>query len=132
MKKKKNYIISILIILVVLAGTCSFYWQTRVWAEESKYKAVFLNNGQVYFGKVSHQYSSWVDLKDIYYLQVKEPLQDQAQAANAQNDLNLVKLGNELHGPTDEMQILKNNILFIETLSPESKVLKAIAQQKNG
>ncbi|MFA5947928.1 MAG: hypothetical protein WC806_03080 [Candidatus Gracilibacteria bacterium] len=132
MKKQKNYIISILIILVILIGICGFYLQTKKWEEESKYKAVFLNNGQVYFGKVSHQYSNWVDLKDIYYLQIKEPLQDQAQVPDAQNNLNLVKLGNELHGPTDEMQIQKDNILFIETLSTESKVLKAIIQQKNG
>lgn len=36
----------------------------------SQYQAVFLTNGQVYFGKISHANSQYVNLTDIYYLQV--------------------------------------------------------------
>ena len=39
----------------------------------SGYQAVFLANGQVYFGKLSGMTASYSTLKDIYYLQVTTP-----------------------------------------------------------
>lgn len=103
----------------------------------SGYQAVFLTNGQVYFGKISNANDEWVTLKDIYYLQViQPPLQgqqeaDQAQAqAQAQPQISLVKLGNELHGPVDQMHIARNQILFYEDMKGEGQVVKAIEQYK--
>lgn len=109
----------------------------------SGYQAVFLTNGQVYFGKASHIGDAYVTLKDIYYLQVNQSqnLQsgDQAQqqaaaaAAAANPELSLVKLGNELHGPADSMQINRQQILFFEDLKDDGKVAQAIASyKKNG
>lgn len=103
----------------------------------TEYQAVFLTNGQVYFGKVSSAQSEFVTLKDIYYLQVVQPpLQGQgtpeaqAQAAGQQPQISLVKLGNELHGPTDEMKINRDQILFYEDLKEDSQVVKAIKDYK--
>lgn len=104
-------------------------------AKASGYQAIFLTNGQVYFGKVSAADSEYVVLKDIYYLQViqQQPLQgtqqDQA-ASQAQQQISLVKLGNELHGPMDEMHISKTQILFYEDLKEDGNVVKAIQQYK--
>ena len=106
-------------------------------AAPSGYQAVFLTNGQVYFGKISNMGSSYVTLKDIYYLQVVQPpLQGQqapgqsAPAATAQPQISLVKLGNELHGPVDEMHIQQTQILFYEDLKSEGSVVKAIEAYK--
>ena len=38
----------------------------------SDFSAVFLTNGQVYFGKVNTYNSQEVDISDIYYLQVNQ------------------------------------------------------------
>jgi len=107
-------------------------------AKSSGYQAVFLTNGQVYFGKMSNISEDYATLKDIYYLQVVQPpLQgqaaDQAQAqqqAAAQPQISLVKLGNELHGPVDEMHISKSQVLFYEDMKDDSQVVKAIEAYK--
>jgi hypothetical protein len=99
------------------------------------WQAVFLSNGQVYFGKIVKESSKDVVVRDIYYLQVTQPLQrsgDQANQANQQNELSLVKLGNELHGPTDEMRINRDHVLFIENLKTDSRVVEAITNYKKG
>lgn len=104
----------------------------------SAYQAVFLTNGQVYFGKISNAQGDYATLKDIYYLQVvqQEPLQGtqaEGQAAGAaaqQPQISLVKLGNELHGPVDEMHISRAQILFYEDLKADGNVVKAIDAYK--
>jgi hypothetical protein len=115
--------IAIAIIAIVLIwGLNRFGWLPGT----NKFQAVFLNNGQVYFGKLSHGYGSYLDLKDIYYLQITQPIQP-GEANNATN-INLVKLGNELHGPTDEMRINSQAVLFIENLRQDSRIVQAIQQ----
>lgn len=111
--------------------------KTAVTTASSGYQAVFLTNGQVYFGKISNKNEDWMTMKDIYYLQViQPPLQgqqqaDQAQAqAQAQPQISLVKLGNELHGPVDEMHITRSQVLFYEDLKEDSQVIKAIKDYK--
>ncbi len=102
----------------------------------SGYQAVFLSNGQVYFGKLSNANSDYATLSDIYYLQVTQPplqgSKDDQQAQQQQQQLSLVKLGSELHGPLDSMQINRSQILFFEDMKEDGKVMQAIREyQKN-
>ncbi len=101
-------------------------------ASSGKYQAVFLTNGQVYFGKLAKANSSYAELEDIYYLQVTQPplqgSQDQTAAQKQQPQLQLVKLGNELHGPEDKMHINADQILFYEDLKDEGRVVQAIKE----
>ncbi|MCC7357037.1 hypothetical protein IT408_00835 [Candidatus Uhrbacteria bacterium] len=87
--------------------------------------AVFLSNNQVYFGKIDKESESKMWLKNIYYIQ-------QPKAGEKADDISLLKLGNEIHGPEDMMEINRNQILFIEKLKEDGKVAKAIQsyQQK--
>ena len=100
----------------------------------SDYSAVFLTNGQVYFGKVYGRSTAGIDLRDIYYLQVNQqvqPAETKAAASPSPSpEVSLVKLGNELHGPNDRMQINMSQVLFTESLKNDSKVVKAIADYK--
>lgn len=89
-----------------------------------EYQAVFLDNGQVYFGKLK-QKSDFFSLTDVYYLQSGTGSLDQTSS------LSLSKLGNEAHGPEDKMEINKDHILFIEDMKPDSKVVKAIQDYKS-
>lgn len=86
-----------------------------------KWQAVFLVNNQVYFGHLQNYNSKYVVLKDVYYLQVS-----QLQPPQAQPQLNLIKLGQELHGPEDHMFIPKDRILFLEDMRPDAQVVQAI------
>ncbi len=137
-KKKKGsflrwLIVLIIVVLIILAG---LYAVSRItnWnvlgidktGASGKYQAVFLSNGQVYFGQTSRENSDIVTLKDIYYLQVTRAIQPATEGQTEQSELSLVKLGNELHGPNDEMRINRDHILFIEDLKEDGKVVQAI------
>ncbi|HMQ01758.1 MAG TPA: hypothetical protein PKD79_01665 [Candidatus Doudnabacteria bacterium] len=103
-------------------------------AEEklSGYQAVFLTNGQVYFGKLSDMNANYATLIDIYYLQVTQPpLQgsaEEGQTIEQQPQLSLVKLGQELHGPDDLMKINRDHILFYEDIKESGRVMEAIRE----
>lgn len=97
-------------------------------SKPSGWSAVFLSNGQVYFGKIEKQNDNLLFLSSIYYLQVTKQIQPAEQNAEQQEQQNvsLVKLGNELHGPKDEMTINMDHVLFTEELKQDSRVVDAI------
>ncbi len=118
--------LGIIIGLIVLALLFALYWFNLLpFNLISKYQAVFLANGQVYFGKISGEKGDYMKLASIYYLQVQQPVQP-AEKTTSQPNLQLVKLGSELHGPEDTMYIAKNQILFYEDLKNDSQVVQAI------
>ena len=66
--------------------------------KSKQYQALFLTNGQVYFGKISQVDKSYVKVTDIYYLQVQQTVQPKDATAAANNQqVSLAKLGGELH-----------------------------------
>lgn len=96
-------------------------------------QAVFLTNGQVYFGKVKSVNSQYIDLQGIYYLNVNQQVQpnqtgSNSSASNSNQSVSLVKLGCELHGPNDEMVINTQQVTFWENLKTTGQVSKAITQ----
>ncbi len=106
---------------------------------ESKYidknhmQAVFLNGGQVYFGKITNLNDRYMRVEDIYYLRVNQqvqPNQENGQQQQSANDISLVKLGCELHGPDDNMLINREQIIFWENLKDDGQVAKAVADYK--
>lgn len=130
-----SWIVGIIVVvaIVVLAVMGS---QGKLGTSEG-YQAVFLSNGQVYFGKVSGERSSTVTVRDIYYLRVQRQVQPKPEGEGeeqpAQQQVQLIKLGNELHGPKDEMRINHDHILFIEDLKDDGRVVTAIkAFQERG
>ena len=88
---------------------------------------VFLANGQVYFGTIASETKEKLMLKNIYYIQLKNNGQNGQADTSAQSDVSLLKLGNELHGPEDAMEINQSAVLFVEKLKSDGKVAKAIA-----
>ena len=87
-----------------------------------KWQAVFMQNGQVYFGKLANLDSQYVALTQVYYLKEASDLQ--------QSNLNLVKLGGELHGPEDAIYIPKSQISFWENMKDTSRVVQSIEGAK--
>ena len=125
--------ISVILILVIIVIFLVLFTSVKglLFGGTDGYQAVFLTNGQVYFGQVVNPNTRYVEVSDIYYLQLQQPLQDQkAGETEAQPQLTLIKLGNELHGPEDSMQINRDHILFFEKLKVDSKVVKAIEEYK--
>lgn len=107
--------------------------QTKQAKETTNWQAVFLTNGQVYFGHLTDdQNGKYLKLTNIYYLQVGSSLQsaDETKKAEQAQNLNLIKLGDELHGPKDEMMINRDQVLFWENLKDDSKVVESIKNYK--
>lgn len=70
----------------------------------------------------------------IYSHMFSPYLKTQRSLSPAQKDqkqeLALIKLGDELHGPEDEIKINRDNILYIETLKEDGKVVQAIKTRR--
>ena len=102
---------------------------------DAKWQAVFLSNGQVYFGQVESIDSDFVSLENIYYLQVVTSQDTIGQPPDVQTQpeqrLTLIKLGNEIHGPQDAMMINRDHVIIIEDLKDDSRVVKAINDYLN-
>ncbi len=140
-REKRKTILWLVVILVaalliltvfngLFGGGARNFGRLSDWADFSKYQAVFLSNGQVYFGKVTDANNQTLVLENIYYLRSADNLQT-SQAKNststpATDNFSLVKLGNELHGPEDKMSINLSQVLFVEDLKYDSKVVEAI------
>ncbi len=92
-------------------------------------QAVFLNNGQVYFGNIRTLNDKYVRVGNIYYLRVNQQVQPNQSTTNAAaQDISLVKLGCELHGPADEMLINRDQVTFWENLKSDGQVAKAVTE----
>jgi len=127
----------VVVVIIVVVGV--LFWQgsnnkeaTEVTTvDSSKYQAVFMTNGQVYFGKLTNLDSKYSELTDVYYLQVQQQNIQPGSGGNTNNSseqpqVSLTKLGQELHGPTDKMNISSEQVLFWEDLKDDSTVVKAI------
>ena len=141
-KKKGGWgtkiLVIIIVIVVILIGLylVSKYTDWNVLnvnktatVKTTGWQAVFLSNGQVYFGQIVNLSNDQLVLEEIYYLQVTQQIQpapEGQQPQEAQQNLSLVKLGNELHGPKDKMQINMDHVLFTEELKADSSVVSAI------
>ena len=126
-------VVLIIVVLIILAGLFAVSKVTG-WnvlgidkgSFSGEWQAVFLSNGQVYFGQIKSENTETIVVEDIYYLQVTKSLQPAEGDTQKENELSLVKLGNELHGPEDEMRINRAHVLFIENLKEDGKVVRAI------
>ena len=148
--KGNSWFVSILIVVIIVVvvlfvldttGAISLFGSkndepTKTVSVTGDWQAVFLTNGQVYFGQLSEVGSAYPEVTNIYYLQVQEvPIQpaepaiDEAGVQPAEQtaqQMVLVKFGTEMHRPQDQMFINNDHILFYENLEGESQVIKAI------
>lgn len=98
--------------------------------DKNNMQAVFLNGGQVYFGKIGDLNDKFMKVSEIYYLRVNQQVQPDGSQSAASQDISLVKLGCELHGPQDSMIINQQQVIFWENLKSDGQVAKAVAQYK--
>ncbi|HSH55935.1 MAG TPA: hypothetical protein VK983_03855 [Candidatus Limnocylindrales bacterium] len=115
--------------LAFLLNTGTTNGQSRA-VDKTKYQAVFLNNGQVYFGNIKTLGGKFIDLQNIYYLQTNGGASNANTQATDNSNVSLVKLGCELHAPFDQMIINQDQVIFWENLQDSSQVVKAIAEYK--
>lgn len=121
--------IAILLALIALSFARTDANSEAKLVDSSKYQAVFLNNGQVYFGNITKINGDYVKLNNIFYL-----TQTSATGANestANSDYTLIKLGcQQIHYPFDQMVVNRSQVTFWENLNKDGKVAQSIAEFK--
>lgn len=114
--KASIWLISLAIVLIVGAVVYALLLGPSQ-VDKDRYQAVFLTNGQVYFGKLHGFEGNRPYLTDVYYFPPSE---------DNQAEQSLVKLGSEVHRPDNQMLLNRDAILFVENLSNDSSVVRAI------
>jgi hypothetical protein len=115
--------------LILMASGCSDRSMISGSAGKAKislateYQAVFLDNGQAFFGKLENADSEYPLLKDVFYIQ-RLVNKETNEVKNT-----LIKRGSEWHGP-DQMYINARHIVLIEPVNPNSKVAELIKEAK--
>ena len=89
----------------------------------TEYQAVFLDNGQIFFGKIGAADSSFLTLREVFYLQ-RVASDEKKEARNV-----LMRLGTEWHGP-DFMRINTRHVVRLEPVAPDSQVARLIREAK--
>lgn len=118
---QKSIAFFLFICIISLQGCSNFKSQKPSFKTE--YQAVFLDNGQIFFGKLDNAGSDYPLLRDIFYVQSQQnPETKQVKSI-------LIKRGNEWHGP-DMMYINSKHIIVIEPVSPDSRVAQLIKEAK--
>jgi len=83
----------------------------------AEYQAVFLANGQTYFGRYYDRLGAYAKIEDVYYLQA-----GQATDTGGTTDARIIRRGRELHEPSSRMLVPKSAILFVEDLTDSSPI----------
>ncbi len=117
---------AVVVVVAIVVVRMVSSWLADSSVNNKEFQALFLTNGQVYFGHLSDVSRGYTKLTDIYYLQVQQTVQPGDKNQNQQQQVSLAKLGNELHGPEDVMYVARAQVLFWENLKDSGKVVQAI------
>lgn len=136
-KKGLLWTLGIAALVIALAVAGWLIWSkmntNNLGIKSDRYQAVFLLNGEIYFGKLQAANDKSYRLTDIYYIQPKSKTSDTTEDTTKQtqsNGIQLIKLGKEVYGPEDEMFISKDQVLYYENLNTDSQVTQLIDKDK--
>lgn len=132
--KSALIVVLVIALLTLIASSISATKANLAFEPDAdNYQAVFLDNGEVYFGNMTESSDKFLVLENIYYLRVTPVLQQGpdgtvAEDPTQQPQINIVKLGEELHGPQDKMVIPITSVTYWEDLRDEGQVATAIQE----
>ncbi|MEK7146881.1 MAG: hypothetical protein AAB772_01355 [Patescibacteria group bacterium] len=115
----------LLVVIVLLVGTLGFFgWQK--FSAEAPYYAVFLQTGDLYFGQLSKSLipGSNITLKNTHML-----INDQN---DKQNPFKLQKFSDAFWGPSENISLSRDKVVWINKLKPDSQVALAIKNAASG
>ncbi|MDP3015022.1 MAG: hypothetical protein Q8N28_01245 [bacterium] len=109
-----NKILLAIVIILLIALGAVVYWQRSGF--EKSYWAVYLDTGDLYFGKLSS--FPKLSLSDVWFLQ-RNP-------QDTQNPLSLTKFGNAFWGPEDKIYLNEKSVAWKTKLREDSQVVQFI------
>lgn len=116
---KRYYSMIIVSLFFGLIFGLSFFILGRILIyNKNKYYAVFLSNGNIYFGKIST--FPRFKLKDPYFVQVDQ-----------QGNVSINRFKEAFWQPEGTIYLNKNFILFIAPLDPNSEIIKIMKERNS-
>lgn len=91
----------------------------------SEFWAIYLDSGQVFYGKKDKQNQNYVTMTSVFYYQP-------GVRSTSSENIRIIKVGTEIHQPQDYVYVNKQHIERQEQLTDDSKVVKAIEQYGEG
>lgn len=88
----------------------------------NEYQAVFLTNGQVFFGRLTVPGGDYYYLRHVYYLSSR------AGTKSSQGGLTIQKLTNDVHGPEDLVVLSRAQVLYVENLRPNGRAAQILGK----
>lgn len=122
-----------LVIILALAWGAFSSMQSHKPNTKGPRQALFLADGQIFFGYASDLKNQVVTLTDVFYLRSQSsltPADPKATATPATNAVDLIKLGDEIYGPTDEMHFNRDRITHMEDMKADSQINQKIKEFK--
>ena len=123
---------------VIVAGAFYFlFFQNNPAANEAteennsnEWYAVKLVTGEIYYGQIANISADPVVVRNVYY-NYDQLNPETEEESDSSSNLRLVKRGKETHGPDGTMNIIRTQVVYVESLKGDSKVLKAILDYEN-
>jgi hypothetical protein len=117
----KKLLIILLIILVIVLGL-GIWLGVKILGRQnpeapSKYSAVYLRTGDIYFGELS--WFPWPSLKNVWLVQRTVDSQNQVQ-------LGVVPLKNSFWSPVDKIYLNPREVVFWTKLRKDSQLVRAL------
>lgn len=120
-------------VLVIWGGYS--VWQSYRPNTSGPRKAIFLADGQIYFGYASSMRNQIVTLVDVYYLLPSSTSNDKTTVPATAQRVDLIKLGvggvDDLVGSKDKMEINRDGIKYMEDMKDDSQINKKISEYLN-
>ena len=119
--------------LAIIAGIIFGAWKLFLTGtsadgiDKDKYQAVFLSSdslpSNVYFGKLERMDDGYYKLTKVYYLQ--NPDENESQDTTS---LTVVRVAKQVHSPQDEMVVPREQVMYYQNMTDDSKVVQYIKQ----
>lgn len=130
-------IVAVVVLMAAAVGGYWFWykpWQAATADPPAKWYMVKLTNGETFYGQIKNTGGDPVVIENVYYDydQLNNPSAGSGQGATEQRQeapagqIRLVKRGKETHGPSGSLDIVRLQVLYMEPLADDSKVLRAI------
>ncbi len=116
---RRTRAVRIAVVLFVLVATFLLvrWWDFTLPSFGARYQAVFLANGQTYFGHYLERIGPYVKVENAFYI-ATPPTAEEGQTPESR----IIRRGSELHQPLPFVLIPKSAILFVEDLRQDSQV----------
>ena len=118
---------AIVALIAVLAAVYFLFFRKsggeEIMVKAGNWYAVKLVDGEIFYGQIKDTAADPVIIENVYY---NYDQQKGDKAASETGNLRLVKRGEETHGPEGIMNIVRLQVLYMEPLKKDSKVLEAI------